>query len=85
MTSIYPGKAQARVKILLRGGTAFEKQIDHPKWEPERGIPREERLAKFHALASEILPKERIEKIDQIVDRLEKLKRISTLVREAVL
>jgi len=85
MTSIYPEKAQARVKIFLRGGTAFEKQIDHPKWEPERGIPREERLAKFHALASEILPKERIEKIDQIVDRLEKLKRISTLVREAVL
>ena len=85
MTSIYPEKAQARVKIVLRGGTAFEKQIDHPKWEPERGIPREELLAKFHALASEILPRERTEKIDQIVDRLEKLKRISTLIRETVL
>jgi len=85
MTSIYPEKAQARVKIVLRGGTAFEKQIDHPKWEPERGIPREELLAKFHALASEILPRERTEKIDQIVDRLEKFKRISTLIRETVL
>lgn len=85
MTSLYPGKAQARVKILLRGGEAYEKQIDHPKWEPERGIPKAEHLAKFHALASEILPTERIDKIDHIIDRLEKLKRISTLIREAVL
>ncbi len=85
MTSLYPEKASARVKIFLRCGKAFEKQIDHPKWEPERGIPKEEHLAKFHALASEILPKERMEKIDQIIDRLEKLKRISTLIREAVL
>ena len=85
LTSLYPGKAPARVKISLRDGRAFEKQIDQPKWEPERGIPKEEHLAKFHALASEILPKERIAKIDQIIDHLEKLKRISTLIREAVL
>ncbi len=85
MTSLYPEKAPARVKILLRSGKAFEMQIDHPKWEPERGIPKEEHLAKFHALASEILPKERITKIDRIIDRLEKSKTISTLIREAVL
>ena len=85
MSSIYPEKAAARVKIILRNGKAFEKQIDHPKWEPERGIPREEHLAKFHALASEVLPKERIAKIDQIIDRLEKVKKISSLIRETVL
>lgn len=85
MTSLYPGKAPARVKISLRDGRALEKQVDHHKWEPERGIPKEEHRAKFHALASEVLPKERIEKIDRVIGRLEKLKRISTLIREAVL
>ena len=85
MTSLYPEKAPAKVKISRRDGRAFEKQIDHPKWEPERGIPKEEHLAKFHTLASEILPKERIEKIDRVIDHLEKSKRISTLIREAVL
>jgi 2-methylcitrate dehydratase PrpD len=85
LTSVYPAKSPARVRICVRDGRAFEKQIDQPKWQPERGISKEEHLAKFHALASEILPKERIEKIDHIIDHLDKLERISTLIEEAIL
>jgi len=85
MSSVYPDKTPARVRILLRNGKAFEKQIDRHKWEPERGIPKEELLAKFRALAAGVLPQERIEKLDQVVGRLEKLETISTLIQEAVL
>lgn len=85
MTSVYPDQTPARVRISLRSGKAFEKQVDRHKWEPERGIPKEELMAKFHALASEILPKERIDKIDRVVDRLEELETISPLIQEAVL
>lgn len=85
LTSLYPAKAPARVKIALRDGRALERQVDHHKWEPERGIPAAELQAKFHALASEVLPQERIERIDRVVGRLDKLKTVSTLVRAAVL
>ena len=71
--------------MRLRDGRSFEKQVDIPKWEPERGVPRDELLQKFHGLASEVLPTERVRKIDRIVDRLQNLKRMSTLIRQVVL
>ncbi len=85
LTSVYPGKSPAKVTIVLRGGLVFEKQIDQPKWQPERGIPRGEYLSKFYALAGEVLTTERIRKVDQVINDLEALKSISSLVHETSL
>jgi len=85
LTKLYPAQAPARVTMRLRDGRSFEKQVDIPKWEPERGVPRDELLQKFHGLASEVLPTERVRKIDRIIDRLQNLKRMSTLIRQVVL
>lgn len=84
MSAAYPAMTPARVRITLRNGKQFEQQVDQHKWEPERGIPREEYMAKFHALAGACLPRERIDAIDQTIDALDGLANITTLLRQAV-
>jgi 2-methylcitrate dehydratase PrpD len=84
MSAMYPAKTPGRVKITLRDGRTFEKQVDQHKWEPERGIPREEFLAKYHDLAGAALPRPRVEEIARMVDRLEELDSVATLVARAV-
>jgi len=84
MSKAYPAKTQGRVRITLRSGKVLEQQVEQHKWEPERGIPREEYMAKFHALAGACLPPERVEALDRTVEALDGLASLGPLVRSAI-
>jgi 2-methylcitrate dehydratase PrpD len=84
MSKAYPARTQARVRITLRDGAVLEQQIEQHKWEPERGIPREEFMAKFRALAGACLPSERVEALDRAVDGMDALASLGPLVRSAI-
>ncbi|MDI7259141.1 MAG: MmgE/PrpD family protein [Thermodesulfobacteriota bacterium] len=83
MTRVYPEKAPARVRIILRNGTSFEKQVDVLKWEPSRGIPVEEQMAKYYSLAAEVLSREKAEMVAQKIHHLERVE-ISDLMKDLV-
>ncbi|MCC6535347.1 MAG: MmgE/PrpD family protein [Burkholderiales bacterium] len=85
MSKSYPATTPARVRITLRSGKTFEKQVERHKWEPERGIPREELMAKFRELAGACLPREQVETLARTVDALDELASIAPLIRQAVI
>jgi 2-methylcitrate dehydratase PrpD len=80
LSGLYPAKAPAKVRIILQDGRSFERQVDVAKWEPERGIPRDEQMAKFYRLAAEVLSKEKIDEVVLQIDRMDELEDVSQLL-----
>jgi 2-methylcitrate dehydratase PrpD len=72
----FPEEWPARVEVHLRNGKELKKKIRFPKGDPENPMTWEELSAKFHSLASRMLPKTRCE---EIVNSIEDLKQATAL------
>jgi len=59
----FPEEWPAIATIHLEDGRSFEKMIRHPKGDPKNPLTWPELIAKFHSLASTILPPDRCETI----------------------
>ncbi len=69
--SAFPLKRYARVKIHLLDGTTHESDWFEPKWDHTAPPNDTELRQKFHRLADPILGKERANRIEDAVERLE--------------
>ncbi len=67
----FPLKRYARVKIHLLDGTTHESDWFEPKWDHTAPPNDTELRQKFHRLADPILGKERANRIEDAVERLE--------------
>lgn len=63
----FPAEWPARVQVHLTNGKQFEKYVRFPKGDPENPLSWEELSAKFHSLATRVLPKSRCEQISNSV------------------
>ena len=74
----FPEEWPAIVRIQLTNGKHFEKRVRFPKGDPENPLTWQELAAKFHSLATRVLPKTRC---DQIIHSVEDM-RPSTVLRD---
>jgi 2-methylcitrate dehydratase PrpD len=63
----FPEKWPARVEIHLSDGRSFESFVRHPRGDPQNPLSWDDVAAKFHSLASAVLPGERCERIEKYV------------------
>jgi 2-methylcitrate dehydratase PrpD len=59
----FPAEWPANVTVHLTNGKQFKKRIRYPKGDPENPLSWQELSAKFHSLASRVLPKARCDQI----------------------
>jgi 2-methylcitrate dehydratase PrpD len=75
-----PYRHACRVKVTTRDGRSFEKLNRDRRGSPENPISGQEIVAKFHAVVSPCMERQRAEKIVALVDRLESLDHLDELV-----
>ncbi|MEW9673738.1 MmgE/PrpD family protein [Ammoniphilus sp. 3BR4] len=75
----YPTEWGSIVQIRLKDGRVIEKQTNYPKGDLENPVSKEEMVAKFEELASE-LPNETVKTYTDRVLRLEELPSVHTLL-----
>jgi len=78
---LYDSKWPALVKIELEDGNKYSSQVDWPKGEPESPLTDEEIKSKFVSTASTIIGKENAGRVVEMIDDLENLPKISTLMK----
>jgi 2-methylcitrate dehydratase PrpD len=66
----FPAEWPALVSVHLTNGKHFEKYVRFPKGDPENPLTWQELSAKFHSLASRVLPTTRC---DQIIDSVKEM------------
>jgi 2-methylcitrate dehydratase len=60
---MFPEKQPSKVKIILKDGRVFEKQLDYPKGDPREPMTDEDLDNKFDALAGGLLTEHRRKEI----------------------
>ncbi len=78
---LLPEHRGARAEIILKDGRKLAAQVLDAKGEPENPGQPDELLAKFRSLARSVLSKEKVEKIIEMINSLEKLAEITPLTR----
>ncbi len=78
---LIPEHRGARAEIILKDGRKLMAQVLDAKGEPENPGQPEELFAKFRSLARTVLSKEKVEKIIEMINSLEKLPEITPLTR----
>jgi 2-methylcitrate dehydratase PrpD len=63
----FPEEWPAMVQIHLTNGKQFEKHVRFPKGDPQNPLSWQELSAKFHSLASRVIPETRCEQIIKLV------------------
>ena len=76
----FPAKRVAKIAIKLKDGTTYRERVDYAKGQPENPLTQAELEGKFRGLASVVADKDRMEKIIQTVNGLEKLGNVSALI-----
>ncbi len=80
----YPRHFSGHVKVKMADGTIFEENQPHPRGGLEDPLPPQEIEAKFRANAGLVLPERKIEKVLDLVGRLERLASIAILTEELI-
>lgn len=78
---VYPATRMARVTIRTKDGRTLNTRVKGCKGMRDKPLSQEELKGKFRELASVALPKERVEEIIGMITNLDKLERISELMR----
>ncbi|MFC1974408.1 MmgE/PrpD family protein [Chloroflexota bacterium] len=78
--TVYPLKRGDLVTIKLKNGTSYQERVYYPKGWPENPMTKEELEDKFRGLASVVLPEDRVEEIIKVVNRLEDVGEVCTLM-----
>jgi len=74
------GKWPSRVAVIAKSGKSYEVFVEYPKGSPQNPLTDAELQRKFTRLSEKILDKKRIEKIIRIVNTMEDLREVATLV-----
>ncbi len=69
----------AETKITLKDGRMFQARCDRPRGRWDNPLTREERLFKFHDCAQQLLNTKDASRVNELVERLERLKNITEL------
>jgi 2-methylcitrate dehydratase PrpD len=81
MAKIPPGAAPTRLTLKLKNGEVYINRVDYAKGTPQNPLTSKEIEDKFRGLASTVLSDSRINKIKSMVDNLEELKNIQSLMK----
>jgi 2-methylcitrate dehydratase PrpD len=73
LTSLYPQKWPSRVDIEMANGKKYEGYSEYPKGDPENPFSEKELVDKFNKLCKDIITKDEINKIIDLVLDLEKV------------
>jgi len=85
LDKMVPDHRGAKVEVILKDGRNFTSEVLDAKGEPENPGSESDLLDKFHLLARTVFKKDRIEKILEKIDGLEKMDDLSELTRLLVL
>jgi 2-methylcitrate dehydratase PrpD len=75
------GSAPSSVTVKLKNGNIFAKRVDFAKGTIQNPMTKKEIEDKFRGLASMVLPFSRVDKIKGMIDNLEELGNIQTIMR----
>ena len=75
------GSAPSSVTVKLKNGNIFAKRVDFGKGTIQNPMTKKEIEDKFRGLASMVLPNSRVDKIKGMIDNLEELGNIQTIMR----
>ena len=64
----------------MKDGSAYEQRLEYPKGDPENPLSWGELIAKFNALAGQVLPAAQCSTIVNLVRRVDQLDDIAKLV-----
>jgi 2-methylcitrate dehydratase PrpD len=81
--SHYPDWNGCVVRVTLDDGRVVEGRVDHAKGEPENMLTEQEFEQKFRLTAGDVLPRRQLDELVALVDDLENLRDVGTLVRLA--
>lgn len=81
LDKLIPAHRAARAEIILKDGRKFTAQVLDAKGEPENPGPENELFEKFRSLARTVLHKEKVAKIMEMINSLEKMSDITPLTR----
>jgi 2-methylcitrate dehydratase PrpD len=74
-------KGNAQVTIRLKNGKAYTRRVDIIKGSPENPFSSQELRDRFLNQGEAILPKERLAKVADLIERLEEVKRVEEITR----
>lgn len=78
--AVYPGKRGARVRVTLKDGTSYEKELYDLKGSPNNPVGWKELKAKFLANASALIPQEQAQALVAQMERLEQLEHVESII-----
>lgn len=81
LDKLIPDHRGARAEIILKDGRQLTAQVLDAKGEPENPGKENDLYDKFRSLARTVLPKEKVEKIIEVIDSLEKMADIFPLTK----
>jgi 2-methylcitrate dehydratase len=79
--ALFPKLQRVHVTIVTTDGRELAKQIDFPKGDPRNPLTDTEVEEKFDALAAPVLGKAKLPRVKAAVWSLDKLKRVSDLMK----
>jgi 2-methylcitrate dehydratase len=77
---LFPAMQRAAVKITMRNGAAFSKQLDYPKGDARNPLTDAEIEEKFRALADEVLSKRSQDRLIAAIWNLDKCASVAKLM-----
>ena len=78
--ALFPQKRGAKVRIELKDGTVYEKELYDLKGSPNNPVSTEELKRKFMSNAKAAMPEERAERLLVLLAELEQFERVDALV-----
>jgi 2-methylcitrate dehydratase PrpD len=80
MEKMPPGAAPTRITMRLKNGSTYTSRVDYAKGTPENPMTLDEIAEKFRMLASTVISQKQVEEIIGMVNDLENLKNVQSLI-----
>ena len=77
---VYPNKFSNKVEALLKDGTTYSIYVEHPKGSPDNPLSPEEVEEKFKRLTEKIISDKARGKIFELINKLEKIESLRSLI-----
>jgi 2-methylcitrate dehydratase len=81
LDKLYPPARPACLEIRSKKGPSFRARVDYPKGDPQNPMTDEEVQAKFRKLANRLMGKCQIDRIIEVVNRIEKIDDIGEITK----
>jgi 2-methylcitrate dehydratase PrpD len=81
LSGMYPAKWPAEIEMITKTGKRYRANVDYPLGDPENPVSREKLVDKFRSLAGGVFSKEKVERIIEIIFRLDEVSDIRQLTK----